>query len=97
MSRTKQKKKPDKKKGGKKAKMPKAVSGVIRNGVVVLENGVAFVEGQQVLVEAMTEKKAGKHVALPDFSDLAVDAGVADLSTNLDHYLYGHPKVCDAR
>ncbi len=29
--------------------------------------------------------------------DLAVDTGIPDLATNIDHYLYGHPKVDDGR
>lgn len=28
-------------------------------------------------------------------SDLAVDTGIHDLSRNVDHYLYGHPKRSD--
>ena len=27
--------------------------------------------------------------------ELAVDTGIPDLSVNIDHYLYGHPKVKD--
>ncbi len=27
-----------------------------------------------------------------DFSDIAVDGGIPDLATNIDHYLYGLPK-----
>jgi len=30
-------------------------------------------------------------------ADLAVDTGIPDLATNIDHYLYGHPKATDAR
>jgi hypothetical protein len=29
--------------------------------------------------------------------ELAADAGIPDLSVNIDHYLYGHPKVSDAK
>jgi hypothetical protein len=28
-------------------------------------------------------------------AELAVDMGIPDLSVNIDHYLYGHPKVTD--
>jgi hypothetical protein len=27
--------------------------------------------------------------------DLAIDTGIPDLGRNIDHYLYGHPKVDD--
>ena len=27
--------------------------------------------------------------------DYAIDTGIPDLATNVDHYLYGHPKVGD--
>ena len=30
-------------------------------------------------------------------SDLAVDTGLADLASNVDHYLYGHPKTDDGK
>ena len=29
--------------------------------------------------------------------DLAVDTGIPDLGRNIDHYLYGHPKVEDEK
>jgi hypothetical protein len=29
--------------------------------------------------------------------ELAVDTGIPDLSVNIDHYLYGHPKVKDVQ
>jgi hypothetical protein len=29
--------------------------------------------------------------------DLAVETGVPDLATNVDHYLYGHPKAGNAK
>jgi hypothetical protein len=28
--------------------------------------------------------------------ELATDTGISDLSTKVDHYLYGHPKASDA-
>lgn len=93
MSKTKQKKKPDKKKVGKKAKMPKSVSGVIRNGVVVLENGVAFAEGQRVNVQPADPVE--ELDPLYRIWEKAADTGIPDLAENLDHYLYGHPKVIE--
>ncbi len=32
-----------------------------------------------------------------EMADLAVDTGIPDLATNVDYYLYGHPKVTDGR
>jgi hypothetical protein len=29
-------------------------------------------------------------------TDLAVETGILDLATNIDHYLYTHPKASDA-
>ncbi len=39
---------------------------------------------------------AGGKEPLFSMADLAVETGVADLATNIDHYLYGHPKKNDA-
>jgi hypothetical protein len=30
-----------------------------------------------------------------NMADYAVDTGIPDLTVNIDHYLYGHPKVTD--
>ncbi len=30
-------------------------------------------------------------------SDLAVDTGLPDLASNVNHYLYGHPKADDGK
>lgn len=70
--------------------------GTVKHGVVELENGVTLPDGTQVNVEplAMREQPAGtRDDALFAMSDLAVDTGIEDLATNVDHYLYGHPKV----
>ena len=72
--------------------------GTVSKGVVVLEGEVRLPEGTQVMVEPITT--AGP--AVPDdrlfrMSELAVDTGIPDLATNIDHYLYGHPKVEDGR
>jgi hypothetical protein len=79
--------------------------GTIQNGVVVLANGVQLPEGAPVKVEllkqaAETQKpKIDKRQLDPVFlmGELAEDAGIPDLSVNIDHYLYGHPKVTDAQ
>lgn len=85
--------------------------GRIRDGVVVFdERGAPIPEGTAVKVEPMPDR-ADIGTGLPDLSteaggiealdplftmgELAVETGVPDLSTNIDHYLYGHPKVED--
>jgi hypothetical protein len=68
------------------------VSGIVRDGVVVLEEGVVLPEGTRVVVQ--TVEPSAKTPLSPAFTigDLAVDGGPEDLATNVDHYLYGHPK-----
>jgi hypothetical protein len=76
--------------------------GTIQNGVVVLQNGVQLPEGTPVRVELL-ETQAAKETlspegdALLDMSKFAVDMGIPDLSVNINHYLYGHPKVTDGQ
>lgn len=73
--------------------------GTVKNGVVVLEPGAKLAEGTEVRVEPKSPSPAGDRELDPiwQMGDLAVDCGPADLSVNADHYLYGHPKVTDAR
>lgn len=40
-------------------------------------------------------KKAGSD-PLFRITDLAAETGISGLATNIDHYLYGHPKTGDA-
>jgi hypothetical protein len=76
--------------------------GTIQNGVVVLRNGVQLPEGTPVRVELL-ETQAAKETpssegdALLNMSKFAVDMGIPDLSVNINHYLYGHPKVTDGQ
>ena len=78
--------------------------GTVKNGVVVLEPGVSLPEGTSVRVEpeaVATEPSAKAQVSDDELdpvwrmSELATDTGIPDLAVNLDHYLYGHPKVKD--
>lgn len=76
--------------------------GTVQNGVVVFENGVQLPEGSPVRVEllernAAEERFSPEDDALLNMSDFAVDMGIPDLSVNINHYLYGHPKVSDGR
>ena len=82
-----------------------SVTGTVKNGVIVLEPGVNLPEGASVRVETepvvSCEPAPGSPAPEDDplwsIPDLAVDTGIPDLAVNLDHYLYGHPKVTDAR
>jgi hypothetical protein len=80
--------------------------GTVKNGVVVLESPGALPEGTVVRVEP--EQKPGtadEARTIPKseldpvwrMGELAVPTGIPDLATNADHYLYGHPKVTDAK
>ena len=72
--------------------------GRVTGGVVVLEGGVQLPEGTAVKVETVeTEKSAAGDDLLYRLDELAVPTGIPDLALNIDRYLYGHPKVDDAR
>ena len=76
--------------------------GTVQNGVIVFEPGVQLPEGAPVRVELVNEQPLDQALspeedALMRMSELAVDTGIPDLAVNIDHYLYGHPKVTDGR
>jgi hypothetical protein len=76
--------------------------GTVQNGVVVLGNGTQLPEGAEVRVWLVEKESADEPLtpeddALLNMSDLAVDMGIPDLAVNIDHYLYGHPKVTDGQ
>lgn len=75
--------------------------GTVENGVVVLENGTLLPEGTRVRVEPLGKDenvgRAGEDDPVFRMSDLAVDTGLPDLASNVDHYLYGHPKANDGK
>lgn len=76
--------------------------GTVRKGVVELEPGSDLPDGTPVRVEPETPVTSTQEqeCECPAFflaGRDAVDTGIPDLATNLDHYLYGHPKVCDGR
>lgn len=73
--------------------------GQVKNGAIVLEPGIELPEGAQVKIELDLAESMGRSSAsdpLFRMTDLAVETGVPDLATNVDHYLYGHPKLSDA-
>ncbi len=72
--------------------------GEVRDGVIVLENGVRLPDGTRVQVEPLKgepptgEPEPGSLAAmLLEFAGIADDLP-PDLSRNHDHYLYGTPK-----
>ena len=74
--------------------------GEVKDAVIVLANGVQLPEG--TAVEVIAVSSGAKKVMADDeldpifrIANLAVDTGIPDLATNIDHYLYGHPKVTD--
>jgi hypothetical protein len=79
--------------------MAMTYQGTVQNGVVVFEPGVNLPEGSPVRVEvvevATREERSSKDDILFNMADYAVDTGIPDLAVNIDHYLYGHPKVTD--
>ena len=69
--------------------------GEVRGGVVVLDDGAALPDGTKVAVHLLTPP-------LPEdpllrMADLAGETGIPDLGTNIDHYLYGHPRREDEK
>ena len=72
--------------------------GRVRNGVVVLEEGVKLPDGTVVKVETVNSRESGGgDDRLYRLGELAVPTGIPDLALNIDHYLYGHPKVDDGQ
>lgn len=73
--------------------------GRVERGAIVLEPGVELPEGSTVRIELEpSDSSRREEISDPLFrmAELAVDTGITDLSTNIDHYLYGHPKASDA-
>jgi hypothetical protein len=73
-------------------------TGTVQNGVVVFENGIRLPDGTPVRVETISKEasnqtNSSEEDALLNISNFAEDIGVPDLSVNIDHYLYGHPKA----
>ena len=66
--------------------------GQVLSGVIVLDGGVQLPEGLVVVVQPAETPQAEESFA-DQMEELAVNTGIPDLSRNIDHYLYGHPKV----
>jgi len=72
--------------------------GHVKGGMIVLDPTIPLPEGAEVTVELVSkgiDTLKDSNNPMLKMLDLAVDMGVPDLSTNIDHYLYGHPKVDD--
>lgn len=65
--------------------------GTSKAGTIVLEPGVEIPDG----VEVQVRVKDPVGDPLGKMAALAIETGVPDLAANVDHYLYGHPKVRD--
>lgn len=73
--------------------------GKVKDGNIELEPGVELPEGAVVRIE-LEPKETLQGPVEPDplweMTKLATETKIRDLATNIDHYLYGHPKVSDA-
>ncbi|MEP6902823.1 MAG: antitoxin family protein [Actinomycetota bacterium] len=65
------------------------VEAIYENGVFRPVQKVDFEEGEKVeiIIKIAVEKDSAETIP-----DLAIDTGISDLATNIDHYLYGLPK-----
>jgi hypothetical protein len=73
--------------------------GTVKGGAIVLPADVELPEGAEVRIELLPDAEPRARVEQDDpllgMTDLAVETGIPDLATNIDHYLYGHPKATD--
>jgi hypothetical protein len=72
--------------------------GKVKSGAIVLEEDTKLPEGALVQVELLPEERSISEPGddpLFQMTSLAVETGIPDLATNIDHYLYGHPKTGD--
>jgi hypothetical protein len=70
--------------------------GTVKGGVVEFDGGIAPPDGTIVQIEPMPQSSPpanGDTDPLFRMSELAVDTGIDDLATNIDHYLYGAPRA----
>ena len=70
--------------------------------MVVFPDGVQPPEGSPVRVELIENIQSKSERSPKDdivfrMHEYAVDTGIPDLAANIDHYLYGHPKVTDEK
>jgi hypothetical protein len=72
--------------------------GCVHNGIVVLDGDVQLADGTPVIVQAVENSTSFEDAdSIYRLGELAAPTGIADLATNIDHYLYGHPRAADAQ
>ena len=71
--------------------------GCMSRGVVVLEGDARPPDGVMVEVVPIEPPPAVEDDPVYRLYELAEPSGIPDLAKNIDHYLYGHPKVDDAQ
>jgi hypothetical protein len=72
--------------------------GRVEHGVVKLEGDTRLADGTMVNVEPLEpEPPTIAEDSIYRVYELAKPTGIPDLAANVDHYLYGHPKVDDAQ
>jgi predicted DNA-binding antitoxin AbrB/MazE fold protein len=71
--------------------MSEAVEAIFENGVFRPLHPVELAEGERVKL-TVTPADGRADDPAGDLTDIAVDTGIPDLATNIDHYLYGLPK-----
>lgn len=70
--------------------------GKVKNGVVVLSDGVSLPDDTEVNVELVNHEKAGQTRSWAEvFKDVvgSVDDMPPDMAENHDHYIHGTPKT----
>ncbi len=67
------------------------VEAIYEKGVFRPIEKIELTEGERVKITVEIKIISQKDSA-EDFSAIAVDTGISDLATNVDHYLYGLPK-----
>jgi predicted DNA-binding antitoxin AbrB/MazE fold protein len=65
------------------------VEAIYEKGVFRPIQKVDFEEGEKVEIIIKLPQEKDSAESIPD---LAIDIGISDLATNVDHYLYGLPK-----
>ena len=68
-----------------------SITAIIEKGVIKLSKEVPWASGTVVRIEPVEEQIPTLWEALKDFDGMAGDLP-ADLATNLDHYVHGHPR-----
>lgn len=68
-----------------------SITAIVEDGLIKLPKDVPWRSGTVVRIEAVDQQSPTLLETLKEFDGMAVDLP-ADLSTNVDHYVHGHPK-----